>query len=110
VARGQVMDWDEPRAATATVRCEPSGREVVVVHDTSLVEAVHQAVLPLGQSCDGAVVCGFCRVRVLAGASNLTPPPAEESRLLATLHARPEERLACCARVAGPVTITTDYW
>jgi ferredoxin len=104
------MDRDELEVATATVRCEPSGREVVVVHDTSLVEAIHQVVLPLGQSCDGCVVCGFCRVRVLAGAANLTPPATEESRLLTTLHARPEERLACCARVAGPVTITTDYW
>jgi len=104
------MAWDELKGATATVRCEPSGREVVVAHDTSLVDAVHQACLPLGQSCDGVGVCGFCRVRVLAGAANLTPQAAEEHRLLGTLHAGPDERLACCARVAGPVTITTDYW
>jgi ferredoxin len=104
------MPWDEFEVSTSTVRCEPSGREVVVVHSTSLVEAVHQAGLPLGQSCNGFVLCGFCRVRVLAGAVNLTAAAAEESRLLRTLHARPEERLACCARVAGPVTITTDYW
>jgi ferredoxin len=104
------MDWDELEVKTAAVRCEPSGREVVVGYDTSLVDAIHQACLPLGQSCDGVVVCGFCRVRVLAGAANLTPPAAEESRLLGMLYARPEERLACCARVAGPVTITTDYW
>jgi ferredoxin len=104
------MTWDELEVKTAAVRCEPSGREVVVGYDTSLVDAIHQACLPLGQSCDGVVVCGFCRVRVLAGAANLTPPAAEESRLLGMLHARPEERLACCARVLGPVTITTDYW
>jgi ferredoxin len=107
---GWTVAWDGLKIATATVRCEPSGREVVVVHSTSLVEAVHQAGLPLGQSCNGFVLCGFCRVRVLAGAASLTPPAVEESRLLQTLHARPEERLACCARVAGPVTITTDYW
>src|SRR5512137_2990936 len=104
------MPWDDFEVATTTVLCEPSGREAVVVHSTSLVDAVHQASLPLGQSCDGAVVCGFCRVRVLAGAANLTSPAAEERRLLRTLHAAPNERLACCARVAGPVTITTDYW
>lgn len=104
------MDWDELEVATSTVRCEPSGREVAVVHDTTLVEAVHQASLPLGQSCSGVGVCGFCRVTVLSGAANLTPKAAEESRLLQTLHARDDERLACCARVAGPVTITTDYW
>jgi ferredoxin len=104
------MGWDEIKVATSTVRCEPSGREVVVVHSTSLVEAVHQAGLPLGQSCDGAVVCGFCRVRVVEGWTNLSPPAAQEAGLLWTLRARPEERLACCARVAGPVIITTDYW
>ena len=104
------MAWDELKVAAATVRCEPSGREVEVAHDTSLVDAVHQACLPLGQSCDGVGVCGFCRVRVLTGAANLTPPAAEEGRLLRTLHAASNERLACCARVAGPVTITTDYW
>ncbi|PWB78337.1 MAG: adenylate/guanylate cyclase domain-containing protein, partial [Holophagae bacterium] len=81
--------------ATTTVRCEPSGREVVVVHSTSLVEAVHQVGLPLGQSCDGAVVCGFCRVRVVEGWVNLSPPAAQEVGLLRMLHARPEERLAC---------------
>lgn len=104
------MAWDELEVKTATVRCEPSGREVVVAHDTSLVDAVHQASLPLGQSCDGVVQCGFCRVRVLAGAANLSPQAPEERRLLGTLHAGPDERLACCVRVVGPVTITTDYW
>jgi ferredoxin len=104
------VDWDGLKVETATVRCEPAGREVVVVHGTNLVEAVHQARLPLGQSCNGFALCGFCRVTVVAGAANLTPQAAEESRLLRTLHARADERLACCARVVGPITITTDYW
>ena len=35
---------------------------------------------------------------------------AEERKILASLHADEDERLACCARVTGPVTVTTEYW
>ncbi len=95
---------------THIVRCLPDGREVKVLPETSLMDSVIQAGLPLGRSCDGVALCGFCRVLVVDGAANLTPLAAEEERLLAALHARPDERLACCARVHGPVTITTTYW
>ena len=95
---------------TVIVRCMPDGREVTVLHETSLMDSVIQAGLPLGRSCDGVALCGFCRVLVIDGAANLTPMAAEEERLLAALRARPDERLACCARVQGPVTITTTYW
>jgi ferredoxin len=107
------MGWGELsslRPETATVRCEPSGREVVVIHDTTLLDAIHQAILPLGQSCDGVALCGFCRVQIRGGAGNLSPAALEEQRLMASLHAGADERLACCARVRGPVTVTTTYW
>ena len=94
----------------AVVRCEPSGREARVVHDTNLLDAVLQTGLGLGQSCDGIALCGFCRVQVLAGLDNLTPMGEEERKLLAAQHAGDDERLACCARILGPVTLTTDYW
>jgi len=34
----------------------------------------------------------------------------EERKVLAAQHAGDNERLACCARISGPVTVTTDYW
>jgi adenylate cyclase len=83
---------------------------MTVVADTSLLDAIHQLCLPLGQACDGVALCGFCRVKVLDGLDNLTPAAAEETKILKSLHAGDDERLACCARVNGPVTITTDYW
>jgi ferredoxin len=94
----------------ATIRCEPSGREVRVVHDSNLMDAILQTGLGLGQSCDGIALCGFCRVRVLEGIDNLTPAGSEEQKVLAALHADDDERLACHARISGPVTLTTDYW
>jgi ferredoxin len=94
----------------ATVRCEPSGREIKVVLDTNLLDAILQTGLTLGQACDGIALCGFCRVRVIEGLQNLTPIGAEEKKILAAEHADDNERLACCARIEGPVTVTAEYW
>jgi ferredoxin len=104
------MDLSQFKMATARVRCEPSGREVVVVHDTNLMDAIHQTGLGLGQSCDGIALCGFCRVIILSGEDNLSPLGSEEKKVLASMHAGDDERLACCASVHGPVTLTTSYW
>jgi ferredoxin len=49
-------------------------------------------------------------VQVVEGLENLSPMGEEERNILAAQHAGDNERLACCARVSGPVTITTDYW
>jgi len=104
------MSFPEFNVEVAAVRCEPSGREVRVVHETNLLDAVLQAGLGLGQSCDGIALCGFCRVQVLKGLENLFPMGDEERKILAAQHAGDNERLACCSRISGPVTITTDYW
>ncbi len=92
------------------VRCEPSGREARVVENSTLMDAVEFLMLPLGRSCDGVSLCGYCRVRVIAGAENLSPVTQGEQEILKGLRADAAERLACCARVQGPVTVTTSYW
>ncbi len=104
------MSFPEFNVEVATVRCQPSGREVRVVHETNLMDAILQTGLALGQSCDGIALCGFCRVRVLEGLENLTPAGSEEEKVLAAEHTDFDERLACCARIHGPVTVTADYW
>ena len=104
------MGFPEFNVEVATIRCEPSGREVRVVCETNLMDAVLQTGLVLGQSCDGIALCGFCRVRVVEGLENLTPAGAEEQKVLAAEHAGSDECLACCASVRGPVVVTTDYW
>ena len=104
------MGFPEFNVEVATIRCEPSGREVRVVHETNLMDAILQTGLALGQSCDGTALCGFCRVSVLEGPENLTPAGSEEQKVLAAEHAGDDERLACCARIHGPVTLTADYW
>ena len=104
------MKFAEFNVEVASVHFEPSDREVRVVHQTNLLDAVLQTGLGLGQSCDGIALCGFCRVQVVEGLENLSPMGEEERKVLAAQHAENNERLACCCRVSGPVTITTDYW
>ena len=104
------MRFSEFNVEVASVHFEPSSREVRVVHETSLLDSVLQAGLGLGQSCDGIALCGFCRVQVVEGIENLSPMAEEERKILAAQHGGDNERLACRARVSGPVTITTDYW
>jgi ferredoxin len=104
------VKFSEFHVEAATVRCQPSGREVRVVHETNVLDAVLQTGLGLGQSCDGIALCGFCRVQVVEGFGNLSPMGEEERKVLASQHAGDNERLACCARITGPVTVTTDYW
>ena len=104
------MKFAEFNVEVASVHFEPSGREVRIVHETNLLDAVLQAGLGLGQSCDGIALCGFCRVQVMDGLENLSPMGEEERKILAAQQAGDNERLACCAKVGGSVTITTDYW
>lgn len=92
------------------VRFHPSGREVEIPPGTLVFDAVRQAGLPLGSSCDGDGLCAWCRVEVLEGLQNLSSPTPEETRLLARRRSTPEERIACLARIDGPVTLTTPYW
>jgi adenylate cyclase len=94
----------------ANVRCEPERAKARVAAGVNLLDAIHQAGLPISQACDGTALCGFCRVHVLKGGDNLSPMGVMEQRVLASFHAAADERLACCATVHGEVTITTDYW
>jgi 2Fe-2S ferredoxin len=79
-------------------------------HNGNLMSAALRARLPVARSCRGEAVCAACRVRVLEGAANLTPPTDGERALAARHPLREDERYACQARVVGPCTITTTYW
>ncbi len=84
-----------------TVTFEPSGITASVVPGTLLLDAAKQAGVAIAAPCGGRGVCGSCGVRVLTG--SLEAPDAEE---LSGLRRAPNSvRLACRARVAGPVTI-----
>jgi ferredoxin len=76
----------------------------------TILAAANRVEAPIGQSCSGDGICGWCRVVVLEGASNLAPPGPLELKLMREKDFAPNERAACLAKVEGDVTITTTYW
>lgn len=67
----------------------------------SILEISRMNDVPHAHVCSGRGRCGTCRVRVDAGAAQLSAPADLERDTLALVHARTGERLACQARVLG---------
>lgn len=61
--------------------------------------------IPHTHVCGGNARCSTCRIIVLEGGQNLTPPAQEELTLAARKGFPPDIRLACRAEVQGDVTI-----
>jgi ferredoxin len=66
--------------------------------------------MPIGQSCSGDGICGWCRVIVVEGKESLGEPTDKEKKLMSEKGFAPDERAACLAIVRGDVCITTTYW
>ena len=96
--------------ASTVVSFTPLGRSAVAKENESVLDVARRAGVPLGNSCGGVGVCSRCRVRVLAGAENLTPPTAVETRFSTARGFDDDERMACQSVVIGDVEVTTSYW
>ena len=83
------------------VTFSPAGLTVLVPVGTLVVEAARRAGVLVPAPCGGRGVCGSCGVRVLDG--ELAPPDEDEASGLA--RAPHGVRLACRARIAGPVEL-----
>ncbi len=87
---------------TYSVEFNPFGRRVLCPAGTSLLDAAREAGIPIVATCGGKGTCGKCQVKASGPLSSLTV--AEEQ------HLRPDDieagyRLACQARVQGPVMV-----
>jgi ferredoxin len=96
--------------ASCRVRFEPSGKEIVVLAGTLLLDAARRAGMPVAQSCGGFAICSWCKMQVLEGAENLSAVESNEERLARRQSFREGERASCQAEVHGDVTVTTTYW
>jgi uncharacterized 2Fe-2S/4Fe-4S cluster protein (DUF4445 family) len=92
------------------VRFIPLGKEREIKNGATIISAANQLKIPIGQSCSGDGICGWCKVRVIEGREHLAPPSELEKKLFQTYSYEPEERAACLAKVRGDVTVTTSYW
>ena len=82
------------------------GPRVVAKPDTPLLELAESADLPIEAGCRMGV-CGADPVGIVSGAEHLSPPAADEKATLERLGLDPaHNRMACCARVNGPVAVS----
>ncbi|MEI7881673.1 MAG: ASKHA domain-containing protein [bacterium] len=81
---------------------EPSGRTVHALPGTILLETAARAGFIIHTPCGGAGKCGKCVVRIRHGKC---PPSAEEISVLGEIRVAEGCRLACLAKVTGPLTI-----
>lgn len=83
----------------------PNGRTVRGASGATLLEISRAAGVPHASVCGGRGRCTTCRVLVLEGENELSPPTPKEASALERIGAPPGTRLACQARPAGPVTV-----
>jgi ferredoxin len=76
----------------------------------SILVAAVVAQVDLDHFCGGNRSCGTCRVEIVAGADRLSERQPGESLVLGPRHQGPEHRLACQARVYGPVRVKIPAW
>jgi uncharacterized 2Fe-2S/4Fe-4S cluster protein (DUF4445 family) len=88
---------------TCQVDFEPVGKRVEVAPNTTLLEAARQAGLALASACGGVGNCGQCRVEIRAG--NVSPPTADEEKILTEPELQRGQRLACNTHVLGNVKV-----
>jgi len=76
----------------------------------TLLGAARQLDVDLSHYCGGTCSCGTCRVEIQAGAASLSQPSPNEAMVLGAERVRAGDRLACQARVLGPVVVRVPDW
>lgn len=83
---------------------------LTVPHGANLMKVLLAGGLPVASSCHGQGVCSKCRIRILAGAENLSPENEFERSLRERLHVPHDMRISCQTEVLGDILIDTTYW
>jgi 2Fe-2S ferredoxin len=76
--------------------------------DETVLDVARRVGAPLANTCGGVGVCARCRISVVTGAENLSPPTSVELRFGRSF--AENERMACQAVVSGDCIVTTTYW
>lgn len=99
---------DSPEATATVTFLEADGgrRPVPTDRGESLATAARLCGSPTALGC-GVGACGADPIMVVSGANHLTEPTARERATLRRIGASAQARLACVARVTGPVCVST---
>lgn len=88
----------------------PLGKSREIKPGSTILAAANQCRVSIGQSCSGEGICGWCKVKIVAGLDQMLPPSELERKLIEEKGFSHDERAACLAKVKGDVTVTTSYW
>ena len=83
----------------------PNDRTVRTATGVNILAASNLNNIPHASVCGGRGRCSTCRVRVVSGEEVLSPPSAEELRVLERVGASPNVRLACQAIPSGDISV-----
>ena len=101
---------EEVAARPDVVPIEFNGRKIDVRLGGTILGAALKNDIRLMHVCGARTLCATCRLVVESGADNLTPMrPAEKFSLRWHLSISPRTRLACQARVRGPVEVESVF-
>jgi len=102
-----------PKEEPSVVFKGPDGETIQVATvstGTSILALAQDLGIDLDHFCGGQCSCGTCRIKVLNGAHNLSDRQASEELVLGQANVATGSRLACQARVNGPVQIEIPRW
>jgi ferredoxin len=76
----------------------------------TLLRAASAAGIDLPHYCGGQCSCGTCRIKVIAGAKCLSAQVGMEQMVLGSAQVGKGDRLACQAKIQGPVRVEIPKW
>ncbi len=82
--------------------------EIDLERELSLLAAAAKGEIALIHRCGGHARCGTCLVTIEQGQEQLSPMGTAETRVLKTLKAREDQRLACQTLAKGDVCCRVD--
>ncbi|MBA2320558.1 MAG: 2Fe-2S iron-sulfur cluster binding domain-containing protein [Deltaproteobacteria bacterium] len=90
------------------IQFAPGDQQIEVPAGTSVLDAAVEAGATRVECCGILPACGACRMTVLEGEDNLTPPDALEAATRTERAFLPFERLGCMAHVTGDVVVEME--
>jgi ferredoxin len=76
----------------------------------SLLAAAARAGVDIDHYCGGQCSCGTCRIEIIEGSANLSEQDGMEQMVLGSANVAAGNRLACQARILGPVRVRVPQW
>lgn len=83
----------------------PDKQKIESSKEETLLEIAHRAEIPLTHVCQGNGRCSTCRVQIMEGQENVSPPSDAEKLIAVQMGFGEKIRLACQAKISGDVKV-----